>query len=495
MLTKSKFRLSFTHLALGALFLVFLHLAVEVPAQTCPAQIGELKLIGLTGERKVCSPNGALGQCDLICPYAKVTGNEVARFQIRWVKSTSDPSVHIRPGCSATPYVGNGQFHPNRQVFVHWSGQTPDLILLMKAPALTFLKTLASTAIRCPGNNSPDEIILSASPPPRCRGGSPRGKIKNPVGKVDLYSYAFDKWRGPITSEFPVYSCDRVRTTGNGSSAVVSLSTPSGAEDRIDVMADTILEISGLSDLDIQKNTPASEGFFNDLLKGTIRWITPETPGEQRRREQADEREQIFNVRTPTALLGVRGTDFVISHDPVAKKDYLALYSGQVEIISGGEKLMLNPGQQIYTENSKLSPVYELRPEVWSSISTGKSMANQSIFSGARQISGKAAGGDIDSGGSIGVMFRGTRYLTRYERQSNEGTPIDVYFFEIRAANGSHAEQDGQKLWGRFVRQPAAGVNSKGEVQWWSFLWVLKNGRWEAVTSKGEAFQVVGSGR
>src|SRR6185436_14869451 len=110
----------------------------------------------------------------------------------------------------------------------------------------------------------------------------------------------------------------------------VFIYTPSGAEDRVNVMSDTILEIPGVSDWEQQHNTPPSEGFFADLLQGTIKWFTPETPGERRRREQVENNP--FNVLTPTIVVGTRGTDFVIHHDPAKKQDFVFLNSGKIEL-------------------------------------------------------------------------------------------------------------------------------------------------------------------
>lgn len=490
-----------TFFVLGV-FLFFGSTTVVLRGQSCPRSVDNFVLIGpehrgFKIDQVDCKQEDGGVDCRLVCAYA-IPNQSPANYinfytEARWrINNERGGRPLCHPG---GPGTETSIVSMVRQARIYWSrttdGSTPGA-----APKVSkqIYDAVFPKAVPCPGavQPQPNSANRLPDPPSRCMvtGGRPRGKIKFPVGMVDRYSYTFDKWSGPITSEFPVFACDRIRT-GSRSSAVVFLSTRGGGEFssreiRIDMMADSILEIPG-HDEETNENAP---GFFASLLQGAMRWFSPETPGERRRREQNAEPSP-FNVRTPTIFVGVRGTDFVLSHDPVAGKDYLALNSGQVEIVAGGEKVVLNPGQQIYTENMKLSPVYELKPEVWSLISSGKSLANQSIFSGAKQISGIAAvKGNDSSGNSVGIMFRGKRYLTLYQRQSNEGTSIDVYFFEIRAADGSHAEQDGGKLWGRFVRQPAAGVDSKGEVQWWQVDWVFKNGRWESVTEKGTPFTV-----
>lgn len=172
---------------------------------------------------------------------------------------------------------------------------------------------------------------LLAAPP------LPRGKIRNPAGQVDLYAAAFNKWKGPIKGEFPVFSGDRVRT-GPGSSCTVSIFTPSGAEDRIDVMADTILEIP-----DVPENGP-----------GDTKWIGMSSNTEGmiactiNRKPPSNENEPSpFNVRTPTVVAGVRGTQFDVQYDNRNRRSFLGLKSGLLNgLMYGGLAVgLLAPGE------------------------------------------------------------------------------------------------------------------------------------------------------
>jgi hypothetical protein len=53
--------------------------------------------------------------------------------------------------------------------------------------------------------------------------------------------------------------------------------------------------------------------------------------------------------------------------------------------------------------------------------------------------------------------------------------------------DGLPVAQDGSKLWGRFVKQPAA----KGEWEYWLVEWIFRGGRWEIAEARIEAFQPV----
>lgn len=188
-------------------------------------------------------------------------------------------------------------------------------------------------------------------------------------------------------------------------------------------------------------------------------------------------------------------------------KDYILLNSGKLEVAAGEKRVLIGPGQQLFTENKSLSAVYELKPDVWNAVIAQRTIPGANVFANARPIpivssdkavspekTGLTGGGKVDAprGMRFNVLFKGRRYNTLYERGAHEGIPIDVYFFEIVGPDGAQAAQDGQKLWGRFVRYPAVGVQIKDDVIWWYVDWIFKYGRWEALTSKGEAFEVLG---
>ncbi len=76
------------------------------------------------------------------------------------------------------------------------------------------------------------------------------------------------------------------------------------------------------------------------------------------------------------------------------------------------------------------------------------------------------------------ISFNGNNYQGMYQREKDNGVLIDIFFFSINHITGYQIEQDGQKLWGRFVRKPATDHPDQSAVQWWFSNWVLQNGRW-----------------
>ena len=232
----------------------------------------------------------------------------------------------------------------------------------------------------------------------------PRGKIKYPKGRVELYAAAFNKWKGPITGEFPVYAGDRVRT-GPESSAVVFISTASGAEDRIDVMADSIVEVPALS-TESGANSIGQHPYL-ELGEGTIRCTTnrPPPPGNQE--------PSPFNVRTPTVSLGTRGTEFILRHDSSRKMDFVFLRQGRLEVRAENETKELKAGEQLYSQGGRLSPVSRLDARVWDSAIAGRSVPGVEAFANAVSTEGQANGGQGVS--AVGMEFKTDRPGSDYK--------------------------------------------------------------------------------
>lgn len=76
------------------------------------------------------------------------------------------------------------------------------------------------------------------------------------------------------------------------------------------------------------------------------------------------------------------------------------------------------------------------------------------------------------------VQFRGKNYQSVYKQELHNGIPIDEFFFKINLVSGYQAEQNGEKLWGKFVRNPSTGHHNQSDVQWWFSNWVNENNKW-----------------
>lgn len=486
-------------------------------AQSCPTSVDGNRLDRNTNYPSsygfnvpVCKPDAFGGEicrinCDYVLPRNLQTGIVVSHFSVlgTWATRPNSSRSYSSYACkniSDTPQYVNSSSKVV-DVLISNIGSVPAAQALGRKAAGQLVTALEPSAIFCPNaaatqSSVPFRTSQDGRFPeiePGCKGKLPQGKVRSVKGTVEVYQYAFDKWKR-ITSEFPVYKCDSVRTTGHDSSATVFIITPSGAEDRIDIMADTILEIPGPPEFFDEANPPQGEGFFIELLKGTLRWVNPEPSADKPARRFRSP----FNVRTPTIVIGSRGTDYVLSHDPVGKKDYVFLNDGSIEITAGAETLLLRAGQQVFAEKSGLSPVYELKPEVWSSITSGISIPNQSNFKNARQISDTATSGNkAETNGRVFVLnqqytllYQGKPYLTHYEKGTHEGRPIDLFYFWILSPKGGQAEQDGQKLWGRFVRLPATTYPDQSNVVWWIADYRLKGKRWVPEDIKGISVEV-----
>ncbi len=93
---------------------------------------------------------------------------------------------------------------------------------------------------------------------------------------------------------------------------------------------------------------------------------------------------------------------------------------------------------------------------------------------------------------SVAVRYQGKTYQTTHQRETDNGIPIDIYFYPITRTDGTQATQNGEKIWGRFVRKPAADSPNATSVEWWHATWVQRGGAWEQVNTKGAQFEVLG---
>lgn len=88
------------------------------------------------------------------------------------------------------------------------------------------------------------------------------------------------------------------------------------------------------------------------------------------------------------------------------------------------------------------------------------------------------------------VEYLGRVYTTVYQRGSNNGVPIDTFYFKITETTGEHVRQDGQELWGRFVRNPALDHPNQASIETWFVTWNRRGNRWINEERKNEVFVV-----
>jgi len=85
------------------------------------------------------------------------------------------------------------------------------------------------------------------------------------------------------------------------------------------------------------------------------------------------------------------------------------------------------------------------------------------------------------------ISFNGKNYQGLYKRQTDNRTPIDVFYFKTLNINGYQIEQDGEKLWGRFVRRPSSDYSDQSNVEWWFVEWIFENNKWVVKEKKMSA--------
>lgn len=83
------------------------------------------------------------------------------------------------------------------------------------------------------------------------------------------------------------------------------------------------------------------------------------------------------------------------------------------------------------------------------------------------------------------VSYDGRVYSGIYKRDMHNGVPIDLFYFKIVNEFGIHISQDGELLWGKFVRVPAFDHPEQGNVEWWFANWVRDGDRWKPDSKRG----------
>ncbi len=83
------------------------------------------------------------------------------------------------------------------------------------------------------------------------------------------------------------------------------------------------------------------------------------------------------------------------------------------------------------------------------------------------------------------ILYNGQKYSVIYEPESHNGVPIDTFYFKIVLPHGVQAEQNGQKLWGKFVRVPSTTYRDQSHVEWWYSDWVRSGDGWARSEKKG----------
>ncbi len=94
-------------------------------------------------------------------------------------------------------------------------------------------------------------------------------------------------------------------------------------------------------------------------------------------------------------------------------------------------------------------------------------------------------------GSQYRIRYRGQVWVTLYERGSDQGVPMDLFYWRQTAADGSPQVQDGQPLWRRVVRKPASDHPGASVADWFEVHWIRQGDRWVEEVSRGVPFDVL----
>lgn len=161
--------------------------------------------------------------------------------------------------------------------------------------------------------------------------------VQRPDGSVRLLGEKSQVLRGDVVStERDSYA--QIRLTDGG---------------QLTLRPNTQIRIEGY---EFTENEPQKDSFVFALLKGGMRAVT----GLVGKRGNRD----AYKLRTATATVGIRGTDFNAIEVPQgqgagqpAPGVYVVVSDGQVVLTSGGQELLAGAGMTAYSSNANLPPV------------------------------------------------------------------------------------------------------------------------------------------
>lgn len=152
----------------------------------------------------------------------------------------------------------------------------------------------------------------------------------------------------PISAN-DIIRCDDIIQTRERSSAVLLI--PRG---KLAIGANTKITIAKYS------NEAKPDANLIDLFFGHLRSLIT-----KKKTASSSEASQKFQVRTPTAVTGVRGTDFFVSYDEKTKLTEQATLEGQVEVTTAKTTapVVVSAGEQVSidskTETVQVAPINE----------------------------------------------------------------------------------------------------------------------------------------
>lgn len=210
------------------------------------------------------------------------------------------------------------------------------------------------------------------------------GKIQSLRGKVEVLKLKPEDPKVRIAykaKKRTKFDCTDVIVTGKSSRA------------KIRFVNKSILTMGPLSRISVAEHA-AEKGKVNvlNLTYGKVRAFFKEEVNSKEKKKNKKPKSVSFKIKTPTAVAGVRGTDFFIGFNPNTRATEQATITGEVEVARVGEKqkVIVKPGQQVQVDvlaNTKKLKVEPIKKELAEEIkSTSVLVKNDKEFTSAKAV-------------------------------------------------------------------------------------------------------------
>ena len=457
----------------GFIFLAFVLLMNNGLSQSCPAVVGEYKLItaGSSNVKKIYNNRGIkFGE---LTAWYDIPGQNAMVIQLTWIEedlrqnpdfekltntcfSLSSPALFNSKTKQVAVSIGNYTNEHQRQ--------------LLATLALDLIKQAEPLAIPCPGTRLKDDIEF----------GDYDGAFKAISG--DVWIVTPDGRKSKASDGTALYRGCKIITAKN---ALARIEIKSKVNDNEMYIPENekgvlIMDISGNSEIDMRELL-AAENLTQDIqdqnqkkrtvfemIKGAFHWLT---------RNWKKNTSGII-LQQYESPIWIRGTDFIASYSALNKSAEIYLNNGELEFKDKrtGQIKRLLSGQTITFQNGNFSEPAYMSPANWE---------EQLAISGFSNLDQRENTNRKETN-RYKIRFEGQQYSTFLDKkQQFEGKPIDVYYYEFYGANGIQVEQDHQKLYNRFVRVPAADYFDQSGVVWWYIIWKREGNRWVIKENKG----------
>ncbi|MBN1502287.1 hypothetical protein JW930_01980 [Candidatus Woesearchaeota archaeon] len=175
--------------------------------------------------------------------------------------------------------------------------------------------------------------------------------VLNKAG-ISVFREKQNKWTraGSGTSLYP----GDMLKIGDKSRARIEVLEPNGGRRIVDLLPNTIYTAYSTDpNLEYSGQYPVSV-ITKGIVKVMYRRLTGQKP-------------ELYH-KTPTVVLGIRGTEFILGHDNETNTDILMVYEGEVEVQGNGDLVIVEAGSQIKFNDGTEGEKQDLDTEEWEAL-------------------------------------------------------------------------------------------------------------------------------